>query len=183
MTGQLSQVQYENVGALFHALDATGDGMLDANDYLLRAAQMCAALAPDPASPEHQQIQAAYRQAWDELRQMADADHDGTVTRDEFVAAVEKGVLTDADFVERGMLVVTRALAAAADDDGDGIVSRDDYLRVFRAIELTDEMASAGFDHIDRDGDDRITCDDFVQALSDVFTTGEPDALGHRVFR
>ncbi len=127
----LSDVQRTNISAMFDALDATADGLLSRDDFAVRADQMCAGLAPDAASPHHQELQSAYRQAWDELRYYADCDHDGTVTRDEYVAAVEAGMLTDPEYLEKAVLVVSRALFRAADEDGDGILTRDQYVRMF----------------------------------------------------
>ncbi len=177
----LSDVQRTNISAMFDALDATADGLLSRDDFAVRADQMCAGLAPDAASPHHQELQSAYRQAWDELRYYADCDHDGTVTRDEYVAAVEAGMLTDPEYLEKAVLVVSRALFRAADEDGDGILTRDQYVRMFTAIDLDADMAGAGFDHIDRDADGTIGYDEFVQALSELFSSSDPMSPGSRV--
>ncbi|MDQ6947728.1 MAG: EF-hand domain-containing protein [Actinomycetota bacterium] len=167
---------------MFDALDATADGFLDRDDFTQRANQMCAALAPDERSQHHQDLQRAYRQAWEQLRIRADADDDGRLTREEYVTAVEKGILQDPQYIEDAVLVVSRALFRASDQDGDDVLSREEYVKMFTAIDMDGDMAAAGFDHIDRDGDGTISYSEFIEALDGVFSSSDPSSLGANVF-
>jgi Ca2+-binding EF-hand superfamily protein len=141
----LSDVQVENITAMFHALDATADALLTREDLVARADQMCAVLATDEASPTHQDIQSAYRQAWDELMRFADTNKDGAVTLDEYLDAVDRGMLEDPRYVASAILVVSEALFGAADANGDGVIDRDEYVSMFVAIDLPRDLAVAGF--------------------------------------
>src|SRR5205085_3409294 len=89
----------------------------------------------DDGSAAHAEIQAAYRQLWDELMRFADANDDGAVDMDEFLAAVDRGMLADEGFVESAMLVVSHACFTAADRNGDGRISIDEYASAFTAID------------------------------------------------
>jgi Ca2+-binding EF-hand superfamily protein len=145
---------------------------------------MCAGLAPDPASPEHRDLQAAYRKYWQELARFADADDDGAVSLEEFLAAIDRAMLAEPDFVEDNMLVVTRALFEAMDADGDGAVSLDEYTAMFRAIDLDDDLAKAGFEILDSNDDESISKDELVEGMRAVFYSSEPaQAPGSRVLR
>jgi Ca2+-binding EF-hand superfamily protein len=179
----LSDVQVENITAMFHALDATGDALLTRDDVIVRADQMCAVLAPEDGSQAHQDIQSAYRQAWDELLRFADANADGAVTLEEYLDAVDRGMLEDPQYVASAMLVVSHALFHAADANDDGVISLDEYVSMFEAIDLGRDLATAGFESIDRDGDGAITHDEFIDALREVFTTTDASSPGSHVLR
>jgi len=180
----LTEEQGKNITALFHALDATGDGLLTLDDAIRRADQMCAGLAPDPASAAHRELQAAYRTYWRQLARFADADDDGAVSLEEFLAAIDRAMLAEPDFVEDNMLVVTRALFEAMDADDDGAVSLDEYSAMFRAIDLDADLAKAGFELLDSNGDGSISKDELVDAMRAVFYSSDPaEAPGARVLR
>ncbi len=178
----LSDVQRANITGMFRGMDATADGLLTRDDAVLRADQMCAVLAPDDSSPQHHDIQVAYQQLWDELQRFADVDADGSVTLDEYLDAMDRGMLADPQYVDKAILVVSHALFHAADVNGDGVIDRGEYVSMYRAIDMT-ELADAAFDNIDRDADGAISHAEFIQALGEVFTSSAPDSLGSRVSR
>ena len=107
----LTAVQRENIATIFDALDLTGDGLITREDAVLTADTLCAGMGVDDGSAAHAEIQAAYRQLWDELMRFADANDDGAVDMDEFLAAVDRGMLADEGFVESAMLVVSHNMS------------------------------------------------------------------------
>jgi Ca2+-binding EF-hand superfamily protein len=181
----LSDEQRANIATIFDALDATEDGLITREDALRRADQLCTGLALDEESPAHSDIQSAYCQLWDELMRFADADADGAVNLDEFLDAVDRGMLEDPGFVDSAMLVVSNACFSAADRNGDGAIDRDEYASLFTAIDPSkNELASAGFDILDRDGDGLVSRAELIDAMRDVFYSSEPpDTVGARVLR
>ena len=181
----LSPAQRENIAIIFDALDATGDGLITQEDALQRAAQLCTGLALDEDSPAHRELHRAYQQLWDELMRFADADDNGAVDLEEFLAAVDQGMLEDAEFVDRAMLVVSHACFSAADSDGDGAISREEYTRMMTSVDPSkDEIARAGFDLLDRDGDGAISRAELIDAMRQVFCSVDaPEAPGARIVR
>ena len=181
----LSDAQRENITEIFHAIDATGDGLITRDDALRRAAQLCAAVAPEAQSAAYRDIRGAYEQLWAELMRFADADEDGAVSLEEFLDAMDRGMLADPRFVDSAMLVVTHAIFTAVDADGDEMIDVDEYARTFTAIDpAKDELARAGFNIIDADGDGAISRAELIDAMRAVFcSTADPDAVGARVLR
>jgi Ca2+-binding EF-hand superfamily protein len=168
------------------ALDATADGLITQDDAVARADQLCAGLGLDAASPAHRDLQSAYRQCWDELMCFADADADcdGAITPEEFVDAVDRGMLADPKFVDSAMLVITHG-ASGRRSDGDGMISRAEYSLMFTVIDQSKaDLADAGFDILDRDGDGVISRAEVVDAMRDLFYDATtPEAPGDRVLR
>ena len=181
----LSPAQAANIATVFDALDATEDARITRDDVLRRADQLCAGLALDDASAAHREIQSAYRQLWDELMRFADVNEDGGVTLEEFLDAVDRGMLEDPGFVDSAMLVVTHACFTAVDRDSDDAISLEEYASAFTAIDPSkDDLAAAGFAVLDRDGDGLISRAELVAAMRALFVSSdEPPSRGARVLR
>ena len=181
----LSDEQRANITEFFHALDVTDDGLITSDDTVVLADQVCTALALDAESAAHREIQAAYRQLWDELMRVADADADGAVSLEEFLDAMDRGMLEDPEFVDRAMLVVTHAFFTAVDADGDERIDIDEFTRAMTVTDPSkDEVARAGFGFIDQDGDGAISRAELIAAIRAVFTSSElPDVPGSRMVR
>ncbi len=175
----LSDDQRKTLSVLFGALDATGDGLITRADAIARAGQVCAGLALDEDSAAQRDLHAAYGQAWDEVVRVADADHDGAVDLDEFLATMDRGMLADPDYLERAMLVITRACFDAADANGDGMIDVEEYTRTMVSVDPSaEEVARQGFALLDADGDGLVSREEVVGALrtacSGAAVSGEP---------
>lgn len=181
----LSDAQRENLSVLFAALDAGDDGRITLDDALARADQVCAGFSLDEASPAHRGIQAAYRQCWEELVRIADADADGAIDLEEYLAAIDRGMLEGPAYLERSTFVITRAVFDGADADGDGMVDVEEYVRMITVVDPAREaVARAGFELIDADCDGLIARAELVAALRAALSGGQvPDALGGSVVR
>jgi Ca2+-binding EF-hand superfamily protein len=180
----LSDTQRESISAVFDALDASGDGLITHADAMLRADQLSDGFELDEASPARRDIQAAYRQLWDELLRFADTDDDGAVDVEEFIDALDRGMLEDPGFIDSAMLVVTEALFTGADANGDGMIDVEEYSRMLLTVDpTTDELARAGFAIMDTDHDGAISRAELVAAMRAVFYGDTSDELGARLVR
>jgi|GEM_PF-4583077 len=109
-------------------------------------------LAPD--SPEAVTLREGLRVYWDQLSEMADTNHDGRVSREEwrvFCAGMADFVnQTAADGGEFPLIPWIRALYALIDADGDGRITKEEYTNWLEVLGLaadTDiDTAFAGFD-------------------------------------
>ncbi|MEV7185875.1 EF-hand domain-containing protein [Kitasatospora sp. NPDC093102] len=149
-------------------LDQTGDGFITAHDLRAMAHNVCWQLELDEAGEAR--VYEAFDSWWEQLRALMDADGDGRVSREEFVAATLAGCDRDEAYLERGLLPALRAVFTAADTDGSGFLEFDEYRAVFGGPRVHPAELSHGFRQLDADGDGRITREEFLVGFSEFFT-------------
>ncbi|MCA2224595.1 EF-hand domain-containing protein [Nonomuraea aurantiaca] len=163
-----------NLRAAFAVVDANGSGYLEAADFESLADRMCAVIAPDPSSPSHTRLRAAYRAWWDQIRS-ADTDGDGRVSCDEYVALVQAGVAEDPHYYDNGLKPLADAAFDAIDADGNGSISREELARLYIAAGESAETSNGFFDRVDTDGDGCISREEYTVALQGMYAPGSAD--------
>ncbi|MFJ6379967.1 oxygenase MpaB family protein [Kitasatospora sp. NPDC092039] len=157
-------------------LDQTGDGFVTVHDLRAMAHNVCWRLELDEAGEAR--VYEAFDTWWEQLRAVMDADGDGRVSREEFVAATLAGCDRDEAYLERGLLPALRAVFTAADTDGSGFLEFDEYRVVFGGERVDPVELSHGFRRLDTDGDGRITREEFLAGFSGFFTARADSAPG-----
>ncbi|MFJ6772783.1 oxygenase MpaB family protein [Kitasatospora sp. NPDC091257] len=157
-------------------LDQTGDGFITVHDLRAMAHNVCWQLELDEAGEAR--VYEAFDSWWEQLRAVMDADGDGRVDRDEFVAATLSGLDRDEAYLERGLLPALRAVFTAADTDGSGFLEFDEYRTVFGGSRVHPAELSHGFRRLDADGDGRITREEFLAGFTGFFTARADSAPG-----
>ncbi|MFJ7245672.1 oxygenase MpaB family protein [Kitasatospora sp. NPDC098652] len=157
-------------------LDQTGDGVITVHDLRAMAHNVCWQLELDEAAEAR--VYAAFDGWWEQLRAAMDADGDGEVSREEFVAATLAGCDRDGAYLERGLLPALRAVFTAADTDGSGFLEFDEYRAVFGGPRVHPAELSHGFRQLDTDGDGRITVEEFVGGFTEFFTARADSTSG-----
>ncbi|MEU9076266.1 EF-hand domain-containing protein [Kitasatospora sp. NPDC004745] len=149
-------------------LDQTGDGFITVHDLRAMAHNVCWQLELDDEGEAR--VYRAFDGWWEQLRSAMDANGDGRVSREEFVAATVAGCDRDPAYLEQGLLPALRAVFAAADTDGSGFLEADEYRVVFGGPRVHPAELSHGFRQLDADGDGRITREEFLHGFTEFFT-------------
>jgi Ca2+-binding EF-hand superfamily protein len=174
---ELSPLRRSKLHARFDQLDVDGDGYLQAADYQALGRLLADRLGSGDS--ERDAIQAGYAEHWRQLRAHADVDHDGRISRDEYVAAMAAAA-GDAEALERAVLQTARAIMAAADADGDGFLDLGDYERLAELMRI--RRPAESFRVLDADGDGLVSQEELVAAVRDFYVSDEPTAAGNLVF-
>ncbi len=163
-----------NLGAIFDTILATdGDGIIDAANFTQLAAGVCAQLGV-PDGPKATAIGQAYQSWWEQLRLACDHDQDGQVTRAEFTGAHLAGQGDPQAYYERQLSRLMEIVGDAMDVDGDGFIEQTEYVRLFELSDLPSEVTQAGFARLDRDGDGRISREEWQEGTAHAFLSGNP---------
>ncbi len=144
-------------------------------------AQRMRAMRPSMDTKLATQIDETFDAWWETIRKAADADGNGEITREEFVAAIAKGLESDPQYVDK-MVKVSEVTFRAADEEGDGKLTPLQIERIYRAYGVNERLSTETFARIDRNGDGYVSIDEFVRAARDVYSSNDPEAPGAVMF-
>lgn len=164
----------------FEHLDADGDGQLTEHDHVLMGQRVAASLGHPAGSPAEQRIIDAYLRIWRDLHLPHLPDGDTAITRDQFLTST-RSLAADPDAAAATVGELARAFLAIADTDQDGQVGPAEFLAFQRGHfpGLTEAVADQAFRHLDRDGDGRLSAEEFTSAIVEFWSSADPDAPGN----
>ncbi len=173
----LTQFQQRKLARMFDLYDVNKDGYIEATDYERVGEGFAIGTGCAPGSADYEKLRTTYLGFWENLRQAADADHDGKVTRDEFVASYETLLA-----MRETIAGVARAILQMTDRDGDGKISLGEFGSNMRAYGLDSPAVAEAFRHLDRDGDGFIDTDELQQNVEEFFFGEDESAPGNWLF-
>jgi Ca2+-binding EF-hand superfamily protein len=165
----------DRVRLIFALFDADGSGALEPGDFELMASRVVAA-APDSDDAAKNAMVAAFRRYWTTLEAELDADRDGRITLDEYVACV----LSPERF-DDALDDFARSLAALGDPDGDGLIERPVFMALMTAIGFEPANIDALFDAFGPSDADRIEVATWVDGIKDYYGPDKTGIAGDRL--
>ena len=156
----------------FDRVDMNGDGVVTASDFEQMADRFIEAGGLDNQGAES--LRGHLNTIWDEYWNAADADQDGQVTPDEFVAAMTHVVGTPELSAQVGGPLPY--FFKAIDVNGNGQISATEYETFFRCMGIDSSLAADSFNAIDTDGDGLLSSEEFVAAGEQFFLSDDENA-------
>lgn len=145
----------------FRIFDANGDGHIDEKDFVILFERV-ATVRRAQSGPAREILGQAARVRF-QMILAADADGDGRVTEDEYLAAAfaQRDPGAELDALHEGL---ARGGFASFDVDGDGVLNLQDFVLTHVAFGLNPRLADviARFDAWDTNGDGVITLEEFL---------------------
>ncbi|MFB4273482.1 EF-hand domain-containing protein [Nonomuraea sp. GTA35] len=170
----MSDVTAFRYGRTFDLFDANSNNVIGSDDMAALATGIVQAgnLATD--SPKSQAIHAAYQRLWEVLRQYADADSDGTITRDEFIQAMSNALVSKVQFAQ-SIADAANAEFSVIDANDDGRIDLAELQATLESVGLTKEEACQSAANIDTDGDGVISRGEYQAAWVRYYLEGDPE--------
>ncbi|MGK5547562.1 EF-hand domain-containing protein [Streptomyces sp. URMC 127] len=156
---------------VFAMMDADGDGVITAHDYLSRVDRAVKATARTEDDPLVVTARAEAHKAWGAM----DADGDGKLTFDEYNAWV------GADKFDNVCRFALGSLFDLADADGDGEVDKAEFTLLRTALNNSPANAAAAFDALDADGDGRVGRAAYLASIR-AYIVGDNSPMGEALY-
>ncbi|GAB2865661.1 EF-hand domain-containing protein [Actinoallomurus bryophytorum] len=164
---------HERLLLRFRILDTDGNGYLDEADFERLAGKVLDAMGEPRESSKGQAVIDGHRRFWAGLRATLDADGDGRVGREEYLAR-----FGDPGEAERTVADYATSVAALVDRDDDGYVERDDFIACMTASGFPASNSVTVFEELDASGDGRIPVDHWAAAIVDWYRSERTDIPG-----
>lgn len=180
---ELGPLQRRKLEYLFRALDADGDGRLEAASFHQHAERLATLAARDPQLAAA--TEADIKGWWAGVQPAAEERSASLEQWLRFWGAVLAAITHDAQ--EGGGAELRRLKESAArtfavmDSNGDGRLDADEYERWVGAWRLRFD-ARANFERLDGDGDGFLSEDDVVQLVKEFFLSNDPEVAGNFLY-
>lgn len=170
----LSELQQRKLRRLFQLTDFNQDGHIQRDDYeeSIKIYGQMRGISSD--SEEYQQRLDVYQAEWEDLRQNADADGDGRVSFDEFLAHQER-ILADEDYFNQTVGKVAHVFLSTMDGDRDGKINLQEFLTGHAGFQVDVATSESIFNLINQDGDDSVTYEEMFEVVRRFYYSTDPD--------
>jgi Ca2+-binding EF-hand superfamily protein len=165
----------DRVKLRFSLFDVDGNGYLEAPDFDLMAERVVQAV-PEAGEAPKEAVRAAFRTYWTALAGELDANHDGRISFDEYVACLDAPGRFD-----RAVSGYAESVAALADPDGDGFIERPVFVALMTAIGFEPANISSLFDALGPTDDDRLSTAAWVTGIKEYYSLGKAGIPGDRL--
>ena len=179
--GPLTDGQRTVLSRRFAVLDASRDGTWRLADYEQRARALCDACGHAPDSPTGRAVAAGQRALFGALLAHMDTDGDQQISPAEFAAAIGRPV-ADRPRFDAVVTATARSLIQAADRQRTGVLDPPGYARLTAAYGASAGQAARAFARLDLDGNGVLDAAELTAAITQFFTSPDPDAPGNLAF-
>ena len=176
----LTDLQKRKLTRFFTVYDQNSDGVIERSDYILLANNISKAKGFELDSPLSARLRECLLRVWGNLEIIADKNHDGSVTLEEFLdyrGALHQDEVKYNDLVSAGL-----TLFDVMDDNQDGKIELREFKLFYSFFQLDEGLAAEVFAHLDIEQTGYLTRDQ-LRTYSQEFNLGDdPKALGNKLF-
>jgi Ca2+-binding EF-hand superfamily protein len=175
----VSELRRKKLTKSFNSLDHDGSGVISQEDLAQSAEATAQVRGYKSGSPEYQSLyEKMVTSPWQDLVKM-DADGDGKVTLDEYIAYFDKPASDPT--VNRFITNGGEALFNAGDSDSDGEISLENFKKMNLAWQPDEAQAEQTFGKLDTNGDGAISKEEFLGHVKDFFFSDDPESPGNLI--
>jgi len=176
----LTDLQKRKLTRFFTIYDQNNDGVIERSDYIMLADNISKAKGFGLDSPLSARLRECLLRVWGNLELIADKNHDGTVTLDEFLAYRDELHQDEPkynDLVSAGL-----TLFDVMDDNHDGQIELREFKLFYSFFQLDEGLATDVFAQLDVEKTEYLTREQ-LRIYSREFNLGDdPDAIGNKLF-
>lgn len=171
----ISESQAHALAVRFQHWDRDHNGFIEWSDLENAVARLAGAFGRAADAPQRLALTESCRRFWQVLLRHSDADGDGRISQEEYVAAFDEGVLADPGVFDGVFRTLLANVVRVADVDGNGRLDREEYTRLMGSwYNAGAADAAAAFRLLDTDGDGLLSLEELVRSASSAFVEEEP---------
>ncbi|XP_033217466.1 calexcitin-2 [Belonocnema kinseyi] len=159
--------------------DVNQSGSIDKKDFDLAVKTICDSRGWVPGNAKLQQTKDTLFKIWDGLRQRADSDQDGQISRDEWYSMWEE-YAKDPENAPEWQQIYMNFVFDLEDSSGDGSIDEVEFSAVCSSHGVEDSEARDAFKKLQVG--DEVTREKFQKLWREFFSSDEPNAPGNFIF-
>ncbi|XP_015600697.1 calexcitin-2 [Cephus cinctus] len=176
----LSEFRKKKLLYVFNAFfDVNQSGSIDKKDFDLAIQRVSDSRGWGPDNPKSQQAKDTLLKVWDGLRQRADADQDGQISRDEWYSMWEEYAKNPAKALE-WQQVYMNFIFDLEDSSGDGSIDENEFSHVCSSYGVPEAEAREAFKKLGAGNE--VNRDNFADLWKQYFSSDDPNAPGNFIF-
>ena len=173
-----SELRTRKLRRLFQVMDGDGDGSITMADPAHVLDGLAAMGGLEKGSPGYNNFAAGFNFYLQDLIAKADANRDGAVTFEEWIAYHETMLADEAAFASTAGFSAS-LMFALVDKDHDGKITIEEYGNWLKAWDGDAEMTDDLFHRLDLNGDGTLTEDEVLALTRDFYYSEDPEAAGN----
>ena len=177
----LSDLQTKKLTRYFQVYDIDDDGCIDDADFERVLENVRVLRGEDDRSAAYQELHDAYLGRWEALRSAADADQDGGIDIDEWLAYWQLALEED-DRYEAEVEAITDRLFTVFDLDEDDSIGAHEFSDFYGVFGLGVDLARTVFRELDTNGDGVITRQELLEISREFYRGTDVEASGNVLF-
>lgn len=176
----LTDLQKRKLTRFFKVYDQNQDGVIERADYILLADNISKAKDFALDSPLSARLRECMLQVWSNLEIIADKNHDGSVTLEEFLDYRDE--LHQDEVKYNDLVTAGLTLFDVMDDNQDGQIELPEFKLFYSFFQLDESLATEVFAQLDVKQMGYLTREQ-LRTYSREFNLGnDPDAIGNKLF-
>jgi tellurite resistance protein TerC len=165
----------------FAVVDTDGNGVWQRDDCRLLIQRLCQTFGHAADSAAGRAVAAALGTLFDTMLSHLDANRDGVISREEFVAGVGPDLAGRPEF-DAAVGATARSLIQVADADGNGVLDPGEYTRLAAVYGARADQAERAFGRLDQDRNGVLDATELTLAISQFFASRDPGGYGNVAF-
>ncbi len=176
----LTDLQKRKLTRFFTVYDQNNDGVIERADYILLSDNISKAKGFALDSPLSGRLRECMLQVWSNLEIIADKNHDGSVTLEEFLDYRDE--LHQDEVKYNDLVTAGLTLFDVMDDNNDGQIELPEFKLFYSFFQLDESLATEVFAKLDVEQAGYLTREQ-LREYSREFNLGDnPDAVGNGLF-
>lgn len=167
--GRRTDIQKLKAYNLYLAMDVDDNGFLEQADVDALGRRLLENQQREKDAPVAIELRRRLAAYWQQLIGLVDSDRDARVSREEFLQFCLTVTNDFTGAAGESVQALSDILFTVCDRNGNGTLSETEFLQWGRAYGFSDSVAIAGFNLIDRDRNGRITREEWLHFMRDVF--------------